>query len=83
MTYHQDFRQIRCHMIFDVKIGENFRWKARFVAGRHTTETPASLTYLLLSLATTVRIALTIAALNDLQVISCDIAERVPHGCML
>ena len=60
-------------MIFDVKIGENFRWKARFVAGRHTTETPVSLTYSSVVSRDAVRIALTIAALNDLQVISCNI----------
>jgi hypothetical protein len=39
------YQKIRCHMIFDIKLGENFRCKARFVAGGHTTETPASLTY--------------------------------------
>ena len=39
------YQQIKCHMIFDVKMGENFRHKARFVASGHTTETPMSLTY--------------------------------------
>ena len=39
------YQQIKCHMIFDVKMGKNFRCKARFVAGGHTTETPTSLTY--------------------------------------
>ena len=67
------FQQICCHMIFDVKIGENFHRKARFVASRHTTETPASLTYSSVVSHDTIRIALTIAALNDLQVMSCDI----------
>ena len=60
-------------MIFDVKIGENFHWKAWFVASRHTTETPASLTYSSVVYHDTVRIALTIAELNDLRVMSCDI----------
>ncbi|KAI2493253.1 Reverse transcriptase (RNA-dependent DNA polymerase) [Fragilaria crotonensis] len=27
------YQQIKCHLIFDVKMGENFRRKARFVAG--------------------------------------------------
>ena len=27
------YQQIKCHMIFDVKMGENFRRNARFVAG--------------------------------------------------
>ena len=43
------------------------------MAGRHTTETPASLTYSSVVSRDTVCIALTIAALNDLQVMSCDI----------
>ena len=34
------YQQIRCHMILDVKMGKNFRRKARFVTGGHTTETP-------------------------------------------
>ena len=29
------FQYIKCHMIFDVKMGENFRCKARMVAGGH------------------------------------------------
>ena len=60
-------------MIFDVKIGENFRRKAQLVAGGHTTEAPATLTYSLVVSRDSVRIALTIAALNGLQVMACDI----------
>jgi hypothetical protein len=26
------FQQIQCHMIFDVKLGENFCWKARYMS---------------------------------------------------
>ena len=37
------FQEIRCHVIFDVKM--DFTRKARFVAGGHTTDTPASITY--------------------------------------
>ena len=32
-------------MIFDIKMGENFRQKVITVAGGHTTETPDALTY--------------------------------------
>ena len=67
------YQQIKCHMIFDVKMGENFRRKARFVAGRHTTETPTSLTYSSVVSRDSVRIILLIAALNGLQVMACDI----------
>ena len=67
------FQEIKCHMIFDVKIGENFRRKARLVAGGHTTDAPATLTYSSVVSRDSVRIALTIAALNGLEVMVCDI----------
>ena len=35
------YQEIRYHMIFDIKMGENFRRKARMVADGHRTETPA------------------------------------------
>ena len=31
------YQQVQCHLIFDVKMGENLRWKVRFVAEGHTT----------------------------------------------
>ena len=39
------FKQITAHLIFDVKLGENFRRKARLVADGHKMDTPASMTY--------------------------------------
>ena len=39
------FQRIQCHMIFDIKLGENFRGKARLVANGNETEAPAALTY--------------------------------------
>ena len=60
-------------MIFDVKIGGKFRGKARLVAGGHTTETPAMLTYSSVVSRDSVRIAFTVAALNGLDVMTCDI----------
>ena len=41
-----DYQKITCHMIFDVKMLDSdglFRRKARYVAGGHSTETPAAL----------------------------------------
>jgi Reverse transcriptase (RNA-dependent DNA polymerase) len=67
------YQKIRCHMIFDVKLGENFHRKARFVAGGHTTDTPASITYSSVVSRDSVRIALLVAALNDLDLKACDI----------
>jgi hypothetical protein len=58
---------IKCHLIFDVKM-ENFQRKARFVAGGHMTEVPEAMTYASVVSRETVRLALTIAALNSLDV---------------
>ena len=52
---------------------ENFRRKARLVADGHKTEAPSSITNSSVVSHDSVRIALTIAALNDLKVLSCDI----------
>ena len=67
------YQHIDCHVIFDVKMGENFRRKARMVAGGHKTETPATLTYSSVVSRDSVRIAFMIAALNDLEILACDI----------
>ena len=69
----KDYQFMECHMIFDVKFGENFRCKARLVAGGHMTDTPNTLTYSSVISRDSVRIALTIAALNELSVMACDI----------
>jgi hypothetical protein len=61
------YQKINCHMVYDIKM-EDFRRKARFVAGGHMTETPASNTYASVVSRESVRIALTLAALNDLEV---------------
>jgi hypothetical protein len=67
------YQKINCHMIFDVKMGENFRRKSRFVANGHPTEVPASMTYSSVVSRDSVRIGLLIAALNDLEIMTCDI----------
>ena len=67
------FQEIKGHIIFDVKLGENFRRKARFVADGHKTEPPSSVTYSTVVARDSVRICLTIAALNNLDVLAADI----------
>ena len=67
------YQKVDCHMIFDIKLGENFRRKARMVAGGHQTVTPAALTYASVVSRDSVRIALMIAALNDLDILAADI----------
>ncbi len=61
------YQKILCHMIFDVKM-EDFRQKARLVAGGHLTKAPAIITYASLVSCEIVRLALTFASLNDLEV---------------
>ena len=67
------FQMIKCHMIFDVKLGENFRRKARLVGGGHVTTAPTSITYSSVVSRDSVRLALTIAALNGLDILACNI----------
>jgi hypothetical protein len=66
------YQKITCHMIFDVKV-EDFRRKAHFVAGGHTTDTPHAMTYTSVVSRESVRIALTLDALNGLEVKMADI----------
>jgi hypothetical protein len=69
------YQEIKCHMVFDVKMDGNFTRKARLVAGGHTTETPASITYASVVSRDSVRIALLMAALNNLDILAADIGN--------
>jgi hypothetical protein len=66
------YQEIHFHMIFDVKM-EDFWRNARFVTGGHTTDTPYAMTYASIVSRESVRIALNLAALNDLNVKMADI----------
>ena len=67
------YQEIKYHMIFDIKLGENFRRKARLVGGSHTTTAPASITYSSVASMDSFRIALKIVALNGLDILAHDI----------
>ena len=67
------YQLITGHIVFDVKLGENFRRKARFCADGHKTKTPASVTYSSVVSRDSVRIMLLIAALNGLSLKAADI----------
>ena len=69
---------VQCHMVFDIKM-EDFRWKAGLVAGGHMIEAPAAFTYASIVSRYTVRIALIIAALNDLEVKFADILNAIKN----
>jgi hypothetical protein len=66
------YQEIRCHMIFDVKM-EDFRRNARFFAGVHTSDTPHAMAYASVVSRESVRVALTLAALNYLDIKMADI----------
>jgi hypothetical protein len=65
------FQEISCHIVFDIKM--DFTRKARFVTGRHTTTAPSSMTYSSVVLRDSVWLAFLIAALNDIDTMSCDL----------
>ena len=60
-------------MIFDIKVGDKFRCKARMVAGGHTMKTPRSVTYSSMVSRYLVRIMFMIAALNNLDLQAAEI----------
>ena len=67
------YTQITGHLVFDVKLGENFRQKARYCANGHKTGAPALVTYSTVVSSDLVRILLTIAALNELDILGADV----------
>ncbi|CAJ1941927.1 unnamed protein product, partial [Cylindrotheca closterium] len=67
------YKKITGHLVFHVKLGENFRRKARYCADGHKTEAPAALTYSTVVSRDSVRILLMIAALNGLDLQCADI----------
>ena len=67
------YQNITCHIIFDVKMGKTFRRKALFFSDGRNTKTPAAMTYSSLLSRDSFQVALKISALNDLDVLACDI----------
>ncbi|KAL7474123.1 hypothetical protein ACHAW6_000117 [Cyclotella cf. meneghiniana] len=67
VTPPSDHQYMKCHMIFDVNM-EDFCCKARFVAGEHMTKAPTTITYASVVSQETVRIALLMAALNNVDI---------------
>ena len=78
------YRRIDCHMIFDVKMDGAFTRKARYVANGNMIDAPPSMTYASVVSRDSVRIALTLAALNDLDVQCADVQNaylKAPSLC--
>ena len=60
------YQEIKCHLIFDIKMGDKFRRKACFAVGVHMTDTPTTPTHASVVSRDLVCIALTIVALNGI-----------------
>ena len=70
------FTEVGCHMIFDVKMDGKFTRKARYVAnGNQTADIEPAWTYSSVVSRESVRIAFLHAALNDLDVMGCDVSN--------
>ena len=70
------YQQIGCHMIFDIKMDGLFTRKARFVAnGNETKDLASHYTYASVVTRESVRIAFLYAALNDLDILGCDVSN--------
>ena len=67
------YQYVDYHLVFDIKMGENFRRKVRMVAGGHTINVPISLTYSSVVSRDSVCIMFTVAALNGLKVLGYNI----------
>ena len=66
------YQYMECHVIFDIKL-DGFWCKAQLVARGHMTETLAVLTYMSVVSRDSACIALTIAAVDNLQVKASDV----------
>ena len=67
------YKEIKCHMIFTIKMDGKFTRKARYVAGGHLTDPPASITYSSVVSRDSVRMCFLIASLNDLDICAVDL----------
>jgi hypothetical protein len=66
-----EYKKIDCQMIFDIKI--DLTREARLVASGHQTDVPKESVFSSVVSRDSVRIALTIASLNNLEVLAADV----------
>ena len=69
------YQEIRCRIIFDIKMDRRFTRKACYVAGGHTTDPPSSITYSSLVSRDSIRILFTLAAFNGVEIKVADIGN--------
>ena len=68
------YKEVTCHLIYDIKLDGYFTRKARYVANGSKTEWPKSMTYSSVVSRESVRIAFLAAGLNGLKISACDIS---------
>jgi hypothetical protein len=69
------YKKVHCHVVFDIKMGTLQR-KAGYVCGGHTTNPAHEIqTYASVVSRESVRIAFTLAALNELNIQSADVVR--------
>ena len=73
VTFVPGYKRIPGHVVWDVKM--DFTRKARYVAGGHRTDPPKALTYSSVVSRESVRIAMLVAGLNDLDIRLADIGN--------
>jgi hypothetical protein len=71
------YKYFECHMIFDIKMA--LTRKARFVASGHQTDPLKESTYSSIVSRESIRIAFTLVALNNLDVLSADEQGGIPQ----
>ena len=67
------YSNLTCHLIFGIKLSENFRRKARFVVDGHKHHVKLSVSYSTVVSRDSVRIVFLLATLNSVEILSCDI----------
>ena len=68
------YKEIMCHLIFDIKLDNNFTCKVRFVADGLKADVLKSLTYSSVVSQDSVRIAFLTASLNNFDLSACNIS---------
>ena len=71
------YQEISGHLIYDVKLADNFRRKTQFVADRYLMDSPSFITYSTVVSRDYVQILLLVAALNDLEITGADIQNAL------
>jgi hypothetical protein len=73
------YKEISCHLVFDIT-SNTLAQKTRFVAGGHQTDPPKESTYSSVVSRDSVRLFFLFAALNNLDVLACDIQNACVHA---